>query len=263
MTAPARFARRAGLLALLAAPGVARAGGSFASIRARGRLRLGLHIEDTPMCFANAAGRLDGLAVAVGEALAAGFGVQPEVFPTFHPDQVSDLHGGRFDLLLTAPAMTLGAARVMMFSSPYAGLPWHVLAPEALRLDGPQDLAGRRVAQLAGWNGLFSNGLIGEVPRQPLSFADWRGIAAALAAGAAEAAIVPATMALRITETLPGTAHKLTLGQARMGIAVSFGQHDLLEAINAQLLLLRHRGVLAILHRHFLGTSLPRFAVEP
>lgn len=248
--------RRAALAAGLLLPGTARADGSFAAIRAAGRLRLGLLLDDTPMAFRNRGSRLDGMAVAVGVALAAGMGVQPDFHLTTHGDQVDALREGRFDLLLTAPAMTVEAARVMMFSTPYAELEWHLLARRDLPLPGLDEVGRRPIAQLRGWNSAFGNQLLGERPRHLLLRQDWREIAEALDRGEAEAAAVPATLAARITETLPAIERKATLGRALMAITAPFGAHDLLEAVNAQLLLLRQRGVLAILHQHFLGARL-------
>jgi len=258
--------RRAVLLGLglgLGAARPARADGSFAAVRTRGRLSLGLDVEDTAMCFRDGAGRLDGLAPTLGQALAEAMGVAPEFVPIAPGAGVEDLRGARFDLLLTAPAMTLQAARVMMFSAPYAALDWQLLAPPDLALGGAEALAELRVAQVAGWNAVFANRLFGRRPRRVVLLPGWRGVAQALAQGTAEAAVVPAPMAARITAALPAFAPRLLLGEAWMALAARFGDHDLLEALDAQLLLLRHRGVLAILHRHFLGTALPGFARTP
>lgn len=255
MRAPA-FTRRAALAAGLLLPATARADGSFAAIRGAGRLRLGLLLDDTPMAFRNPAARLDGMAVAVGRALAEGMGVEPDFHLTTFGDQVDALREGRVDLLVTAPAMTLEAARVMMFSTPYAELDWHLLARRDLALRGLDEVGRRPLVQLRGWNSVFGNQLLGERPRHLLLRQDWREIAEALAQGEAEAAIVPATLAARITEALPAIETKSSLGRALMAVTAPFGAHDLLEAVNAQLLLLRQRGVLAILHQHFLGTRL-------
>lgn len=259
----ARLTRRAAASAMLALPAAARAEGSLGRVRDLGRLRLGLHVEDTRMAFLNPAGQPDGLAVALAEALAAGMGLRTDFHATLQGDQVADLHTGRFDLLLTAPAMTVEAARVMMFSAPYAGVEWELLAPRAMPPGGAEALAEGPVAQVTGWNGVFAQRLLGQPPRRALLLPDWRAIARALSQGEAAAAAVPATMAERITAALPAIGRKLLLGQAWMGLAARHGEHDLLEAVNAQLHLLRQRGALAILHRHFLGTALPAQAGLP
>lgn len=267
MTVAARFSRRSGLLAAalptlglatLARPRPARADGSFAAVRARGQLRLGLHIDDTPMAFADRDGRLDGLAVALGEALATGMGVRPDIYPTFHGEQVSDLLDGRFDLLLTAPPLSVEAARVMMFSHPYAAMEWHLLAPRDTVLGGLEGLEGMRLAQITGWSAVFANRLLGRGAERARLYADWQAIAAALTGGHVDAAAVPASMASRLIAEVAGLERKLRLGQAWMTTSMSFGHHDLLAVVNAQLMLLHQRGALAILHRHFLGTALPR-----
>lgn len=255
------FVAGAGLLAL---PRVARARAddSWGRIRAARQIVLGIEVEETGLCVRTASGQLDGYLIALGQGLAQGLGVRPVFVETVAGRRVADLRASRCDVLLSSPPLGPGALRLAMFTSPYASLEWRVLVPEEaartglagvreMRLSVPAGLTRSWIAEQLAWTGA-----------ELVPVERWQDAVTAYQARRIDGAVMTDLMALRFVEVVPELAAGPSLANSLMGAGVRWGEHDLLQAIEMQLDLLRQRGILDILARHYSGRAAPVDAHE-
>jgi ABC-type amino acid transport substrate-binding protein len=256
-----RLPRRAlaGLAAGLLAGRPARAQpDAVARLLPAGRLRAGVSFDGSALAFEALDGRPDGLAVAVAELLAHGLGVSLELVPTQgNGGQVQELLDGRFDLLVTGPAVNVVTARAVMFTDPFAAAELMLVAPRHEPVASLADVAGLRVVALGG-------PMLALLQDRPL-----RGLGAVLpVAGPTEAArcirrdscdaaLLPDFVARQVLALDAELEPKLLFGPYWLAGCLPYGQHDLLRAINTVLYLADGEGILARLHQGFLNRPLP------
>lgn len=257
-------ARRALLALGLAAPrpGRAHADESFARVRTAQRLLMGIDVEETGFCQRDADGQLDGYLIALGQGLAQGLGVQPVFVETTVEQRLAHLRDRRFDVLLSAPPLVADAMRLAMFASTIAALEWRVVLPSDLTREGLRGLRGLRLAVPAGITRVWLGQLLAWTGAELHPVAHWQTALASLRAGECQGAIANDLAAERLRRHLPGFSDEMSLRPTLMAPALRWGEHDLLEAIEAQLYLLRQRGILNILSRHYLGRPVPVEAAE-
>lgn len=248
------------LAALGAAAAPARAmprDGGWDRVREAGVLVMGVEVEETGLCTRDADGQLDGYLIALGQGLAQGLGLRPAFVESVAGQRLASLRAGAFDLLLSSPPLGWEALRLAMFTAPYARLDWRVLLPESLAQAGPPGLRGLRLAAPAGLTTLWIQRQLAWAGVELLPVAHWQTAQAAIQAGVAQGAVASELMAGRLKARLPGLAEGPALESALVAAALRWGEHDLLQAVEAQLRLMRQRGVLDILSRHFLGRPAP------
>lgn len=256
--------RRALLAALLAAPSIARADAenSFARVRARRQVLMGVDVEDTGFCLRDADGQLDGYLVALGQGLAQGLGVQPVFVKTTPGARMAELRDRRFDILLSAPPLVPEAMRLGMFASAVADLDWRLLLPSELVRAGLQGVRGLRLAVPAGITRVWLARLLAWMGVEFLPVTHWQIALAHLRAGECQGVIAADLAAEQLRRHMPKLSEGVSLPPTLMAPALRWGEHDLLRAVEMQLYLLRQRGVLNVLARHYLGRAVPREGQE-
>jgi Na+/H+-dicarboxylate symporter len=91
----------------------------LASIRDRGRLRVGYRERGLPYAYVNSAGDLVGFDVEMAHRLAREMGVGLEFVPVSLDDAPMQLNSGYCDIIMTGIAVTTERAEVMTHSAPY------------------------------------------------------------------------------------------------------------------------------------------------
>ncbi len=124
----------------------------LAEIQARGKLIVAVKDNTAPLGFRDESGRLQGFEIEVVRGLAAellGNADAVEFVPVRNQERLQALLEGRVDLVVAQLSATPTRARVVAFSSPYYFESAAFVSAEA-GIDTWRDLAGRRVAVLAG-----------------------------------------------------------------------------------------------------------------
>jgi polar amino acid transport system substrate-binding protein len=98
--------------------GVPRGSELLAEIKRSGKLRVGVS-EIVPWATHDKDGNLVGFEIDVAKKLARDLGVQPEFYPEDFRYLVSDLIGGRFDIIISGLSITASRALRVDFSAPY------------------------------------------------------------------------------------------------------------------------------------------------
>ena len=139
------------ILALLCAPAFA---DSYAVIKSRGTLNIGLEGTYPPFGYQDENGNLVGYDVEIARAVAERMGLKPNFIPAKWEGILAALDVGRFDIVANQVTMTPAREKVYDFSTPYtfSGLQLLVRKDRLKDIKGPDDLAGKKVGVLLGTN---------------------------------------------------------------------------------------------------------------
>ena len=115
------------LILLMAMPGYSR---TLSEILDQGTLRIGMIAEnDYPFVFKDENGKMTGIDVQLGHDIAVELGVRPVIHRTAKTyDQLTEmLVKGEVDLVISDYTITLHRARYILYSKPYARIPFVTL----------------------------------------------------------------------------------------------------------------------------------------
>ncbi len=241
------------LIALLVAPGVARAQGPEGP-----RVVVGIDASYPPHQFVDPQGRPAGFDVELLNAVAAGLGWTLDIQPGVWSEVRSSLEAGRIDLI-PGIVRTPERDRVIDFSVPVARLHHTVFVPKDSGVRNREDLYGKRVlVQEAG----VHDDLVqrGELPVQGLRAHTPESALTALAAGDADAAILLNLQGLYLMRRLGiFDVHSLELElrswDYRFGVPA--GRHELLAELNDGLALVREQGTYDEIYDRWFGVLKP------
>ena len=140
-------------LALLLLAALPAAAESFAGIKQRGVLRVGLEGTYAPFGYQDEKGTLIGFDVDVARAVSEKLGLKAEFLPSKWEGILAALEAGRFDVVANQVTITDERRKVYDFSQPYTYSGLQILVRKDRKdIKGMEDLAGKKVGVLLGTN---------------------------------------------------------------------------------------------------------------
>ena len=139
--------RLAGLavLALLVAPAMAKAETTADTIKAKGKLVVGIQADNRPWGYTNTKGETEGFDADIANLFGKELGVPVEFTPLANAARIPALQTGRVDILFSTLAMIPERAKAVQFSMPYAANELMIVGPKATKITGYGDLNGMKV----------------------------------------------------------------------------------------------------------------------
>ncbi|MCL2571721.1 MAG: transporter substrate-binding domain-containing protein [Defluviitaleaceae bacterium] len=199
-------------------------------------------------------GQYSGLDVAIAVRIAEALGADLIIHDAAFEGLIMDLQGGSIDFI--AAAMTIRPDRMesVNFSIPYfAAVQYMVVAMDNESITTAADLDGRYVAVQGGTTGYFF--AMDETDADVLPFIRASEAFAALLGGRVDAVVIDSAVAQRFVNANPNDLRIIrdnyAFGDENYGIAVRFGEYDLLDTINEVIAAMQASGELAELYYYY------------
>ncbi|QEL27317.1 transporter substrate-binding domain-containing protein (plasmid) [Bosea sp. F3-2] len=232
---------------------------SIDDIIARKKLLVAIDTTYAPYGTIDANMKPDGFEVALAGLMAKALNVQLEVVPVNTANRLPFLLTNKADITLSTLTVTAQRASQVMFTIPYAGLKFELIASKTRKISGPEDLKGLKVGVIRG--GAADPQLTAVAPKdtQIVRLDDVAGCVQALLSGQvdaiAEGWLIPGQMNKAKGED--AFESKFTFSEAHYAIAVRKGSFDLLQWLNTFIYTVKQNGQLAGLHQQYLNLPLP------
>jgi polar amino acid transport system substrate-binding protein len=222
-----------------------------------GTVTIGTNAEYPPFEYVDEEGNITGFDVELMEAIAEEAGFEYEFVNTRWDGIFVALASGEFDAVISASTITEEREEMVDFSDPYfnAGQRIAVRADET-EIEGPEDLAGKRVGVQLGTTGDIW--LTDETEAEVVRYDENTLAFQALANGDVDAAVADGPTAVDIIKANPEMDLKILPGtytDEQYGIAVNPERQDLLEAINEGLAAVRESGQYDEIYEQYFGTE--------
>jgi polar amino acid transport system substrate-binding protein len=222
-----------------------------------GEITIGTNAEYPPFEFVDEQGNITGFDVDLMEAIAQEAGFEFEFVNTRWDGIFVALASGEFDAVISAATITEEREEMVDFSDPYfnAGQRIAVRADET-EIQGPEDLAGKRVGVQLGTTGDIW--LTDETEAEVVRYDENTLAFQALANGDVDAAVADGPTAADIIKANPEMNLTLVEGvytEEQYGIAVNPDRQDLLAAINAGLAAVKESGKYDEIYDKYFGTE--------
>ncbi|MFL5283003.1 MAG: transporter substrate-binding domain-containing protein [Rhodopila sp.] len=265
MTQPLQPGRRgilAGGAALLGATALPRfaAAQTVDSVRAKGKVVIGIQGDNPPWGFINAKGEQQGLDADIGRLFGQEIGVPVEFFPTAVANRIPALVTGRVDILFATMGMYPDRAKAVQFSRPYAA--------NMIVLVARKDMVVKSAADM-------TNHTIG-VPRSSAQdtqvtkaappsatirqFDDDAATIQALLSGQVDMVGANQFYEQRLNQSQPGVfERKFAFMVQYNGAATRLGEKAWNATVNAFIDKIKVNGQLAEIYRTWMGLPLPEF----
>jgi cystine transport system substrate-binding protein len=233
------------LLALLSAS--AGKADSYAAIKQRGVLNIGLEGTYPPFGYQDESGALVGFDVEIAKAVAERMGLKAKFLPSKWEGILAALETGRFDVVVNQVTISDERRKAYDFSEPYtySGLQLIVRKDKAGQIKGPEDLAGKRVGVLLGTN--HEQWLKDHTPKADIrTYEDDATRNQELLVGRIDAVLNDRLIVGSVVKQYGGqlVAAGEPLSQEREAIAIKKGNPELVAAVNAALASLAADGTL-------------------
>lgn len=219
-----------------------------------GAVRIGVLADSAPWGYRDGTGTLTGFDIGLAELVAADLGVELQIVEVTGAARIPSLLSDQIDILIAAAGATPERAQQVMFTAPYVATDLGVFGPaSADGFETPADMAGVSIAVARGttldvW--LTDNAPEANIVR----FEDAASALAAFAAGQtqyfAENSVIAAN-----AQNAADLELKFRIRQSPAHIAVSHGEHNLLQWLNTDLFFNRLNGKLDALQVEFFGQA--------
>ncbi|TNC18822.1 glutamate ABC transporter substrate-binding protein [Amycolatopsis alkalitolerans] len=242
-------------------PGQMPAGSTMAKIVQRGKLVVGVDQNTLDMGFRDPfTGRIQGFDVDMARAVARALFGDPDAIQLralTSAQRIPALQHGDVDIVVRTMTITCERKTQVAFSSVYYRAQQRILVKKNSGIQGPEQLAGKRVCATEGSTSLTT---VQALPQKTaaIAVADWTDCLVLLQQGQADAVstddVILAGMAAqdRYTEVVGPSLHA-----EPYGIAVPKGDVDLVRFVNGVLEQVRGSGEWAESYRHWLFGLLP------
>lgn len=263
MTILKSIARLAAIAALCVSPALLMTQKAHAQtvdeIIKRGKVLVAIDTTNAPFGTINDKMEPDGFEVQLAKRMATALGVQLEIVSVTTPNRIPFLITNKADILLATLTITPQRALQVMYTIPYGGVKFGVLAPKTKKIAGPDDLKGLRVGVIRG--GAAEPMITAVAPKeaQIVRLDDPSACIQALVSGQVDAIaenwLIPGNIAkAQGTESFE---MKFELAESHFGIGVRKGSFDLLQWVNTFIYAERLSGELGKLHQKYVGVPLP------
>jgi polar amino acid transport system substrate-binding protein len=225
-------------------------------IRRRGRLIVGVDQSTNLFSFRDpVSGELHGFDVDIAREVARDLVGDPdkaEFRLLTSPDRISALQNGTVDIVAKAMTITCARAEQIAFSSSYFEASQRLLVPKDSPVQGPADLAGKRVCSQVDTTSLATVARVAPAATL-LAVQNWDDCLVALQQGQADAVSTDDSILAGMAVQDPNL-HIVgpSLQAEPYGIGVNKSQDDLVRAVNASLERIRRDGTWLSLYRKWL-----------
>jgi polar amino acid transport system substrate-binding protein len=239
-----------------------RAGGpAVEAIRQRGRLIVGVDQSTNLFSFRDPlSGELQGFDVDIAREVARdllGDPAKVEFRLLTSPERISALQDGTVDIVAKAMTITCARAEQIAFSTVYLDASQRLLVPKDSPVQGPVDLAGKRVCSQVATTSLATVARVAPTANL-LAVQNWDDCLVALQQGQADAASTDDSILAGMAVQDPNL-HIVgpSLEAEPYGIGINKNQDDLVRAVNASLERIRRDGTWLSIYRKWLSVLGP------
>jgi polar amino acid transport system substrate-binding protein len=243
------------------------AGPAVEAIRRRGRLIVGVDQSTNLFSFRDpVSGELQGFNVDIAREIARDLVGDPDKVDfrlLSEPERISAVQNQTVDILAKATTITCARAELIAFSTVYLEASQRLLVPKDSPVQGPADLAGKRVC-----SGLDTTSLATVARVAPaailVAVQNFDDCLVALQQGQADAVSTDDSILAGMVVQDPNL-HIVgpSLEAEPYGIGVNKSQEDLVRAVNASLERIRRDGTWSSLYRRWLSVLGPASPPEP
>ncbi|WP_454703037.1 transporter substrate-binding domain-containing protein [Agrobacterium burrii] len=232
---------------------------SIEDITQRGKLLVAIDTTYAPFGTVNENMQPDGFEVELAKQMAAALGVTAEIVPVNTANRIPVLLTNKADITLSTLTITPQRAAQVMFSIPYAGVKFQIIAEKSKNVKGPADLASLKVGVIRGGAAETPLNAVAPEGTTIVQFDDVAGCVQGLLSGQVDAIAEGWLLPAKMNETAGSDKYesKFDLAEAHYGMAVRRGSFDLLQWINTFVYTYKTNGKLAALHEKYLHLPLP------
>jgi polar amino acid transport system substrate-binding protein len=242
-------------------------GPAVEAIRRRGRLVVGVDQSTNLFSFRDpVSGELQGFDVDIAREVARDLLGDPDKVEfrlLTSPERISALQNGTVDLVAKAMTITCARAEQIAFSTVYFEASQRLLVPKDSPIQGPADLAGKRVCSQVDTTSLATVARV--APAATLvAVPNWDDCLVVLQQGQADAASTDDSILAGMAVQDPNL-HIVgpSLEAEPYGIGINKSQDDLVRAVNASLERIRRDGTWSALYHKWLAVLGPASPPEP
>jgi polar amino acid transport system substrate-binding protein len=246
----------------LAAPPAAHAT-SIDDILSKKKLVVGVLTDFPPFGGTDASQKPAGYDADVAALMAKYLGVQLELVPVTGPNRIPYLLTNKVDMLIATFGITPARAKQVQFSIPYSSLEIYLLAPKKLKIAGPQDLKGLKIAVARASTQDAAITAIAPKEAKMMRFDDDASAVQAMISGQVDALGAANVVLAQLAKSHPELQlePKITLRHQPNGIAFRRGDNELRQWVNTFIFYIKNNGQLDAICRKWLGTPLPELPV--
>jgi polar amino acid transport system substrate-binding protein len=233
---------------------------TVADIKKRGKVAIGIQGDNPPWGYVNSKGEQEGFDADIGCLFGKELGVPVEFFPTAVANRIPALVTGRVDILFATMGMYPDRAKAIQFSKPYAANDVVLVAPKAMQVSSPADMANHVVG--VPRSSAQDTAVTKAAPPSATirRFDDDAATIQALLSGQVEMVGANQFYELRLNQSKPGIyERKLTFLRQYNGAGTRLGQKEWNEAANAFIDKIKANGQLAEIYQKWMGFAPPEF----
>lgn len=236
---------------------------SVDDILSKKKLVVGVLTDFPPFGGTDASQKPAGYDADVAKLMAKYLGVELELVPVTGPNRIPYLLTNKIDVLIATFGITPERAKQVQFSIPYSSIEVYLLAPKKLKITGPQDLNGVKIAVARASTQDAAITAIAPKGAKIMRFDDDASAVQAMISGQADALGAANVVLSQLTKTHPELQlePKITLRHQPNGIALRRADTDLRQWVNTFIFYIKNNGQLDAISKKWLGTPLPELPV--
>ncbi len=232
---------------------------SIEDVVKRGKLLVAIDTTYAPFGTINEKMEPDGFEVQLAKEMATALGVTAEIVPVNTANRIPVLLTNKADITLSTLAITPQRAAQVMFSIPYSGVKFQIIADKSRNIKSPTDLANLKIGVIRGG---AAQGPLNAVISQDttvVQFDDVAGCVQGLLSGQVDAIAEGWLLPGKMNQSTGSEKYeaKFDLGESHYGMAVRRGSFDLLQWVNTFIYTYKTNGKLAELHQQYIQLPLP------
>lgn len=228
-------------------------------IKAKGKIVIGVQMDQFPWGFINAAGKNEGFDIEISELIAKELGVKAEFVRITGQNRIPLLTSGNADILVPSMTITEERAKVIQFVLPYSANDITLWAKKDAPIKGNEDLGKYVIGVNRG--SVFDPILVKAAPAgtQIRRFDDDASTVQALLAGQVDAILGSVTYGLVIKSTGNDGKYerKYKVADNYQGMAVRLGDKAMLDWLNDFVKRRTADGTLDGLYKKWIGADRP------
>ncbi|UHC19511.1 transporter substrate-binding domain-containing protein [Methylobacterium currus] len=250
-------------VALLAVLSGAASAGSLDDIVKRGRIRVGVYVDNPPIGYTDDAGNPTGADIDVARLLAKDLKVELDLVPVTAPNRVPFLLTNKVDVVMASLVPSPERAKTISFSNPYGSLPIAVFARKDTVIREPADLAGKRLSVVRGSVAAQAIKAVAPKCATIVEYDDNATTITAFASGQTDAVVIASSTGQILAKQANGTPveAKLTVKNVYYSIGLRRGDPDLLHWLNIFIFTHSEDGELNAIYKNRFGQEMKTFPV--
>ncbi len=247
------------LLAGFAASGAPAQADALADITQRGTIRIGVPQDYPPFGSVGTDMNLQGLDIDMAKLIGEKMGAKVEFVPVTLPNRIPYLQTNKVDLIISSLGKNAEREKAIDFTQAYAPFFNGVFAPADVKIEKPEDLAGKTIAVTRGAIEDFALSKIAPPGADIKRFEDNNGTMSAFLAGQTEVIVTGNVHAAAILEKNPPKRPELKflMNKSPCYIGLNKNEAGLKDKVNAIISDAKKDGTLAGFIDKWLHQELP------